>query len=251
MLSSLPVARNYLTRLAIGSLLFTYSHTVPLVQAATFTQNQQPETITLALDEKLIAHHGLEGAGGASIISGASAAGAASTMKMGISKTAMSSSLWGNMLLSMAYQLDPEIQRIATKIGRVNALSMLSITGISGLGLAQSIYAYRQIEPKTYDVSEHDGGHGHVHIPEESRTISTMGIIGSGATLATLAHTVMSKHYARKLTQRQLAIKDRVEQALFELKAGQGIEHAHQELIALVGEVATEEFMGLWQATHP
>ncbi len=204
----------------------------------------------------LVAHHGGEGAGGLSSLSAmASSASTTTTLKGGVATSAVSSSLWGNMLLNMAYQMDPEIRKIASRIGAVNNLTLLSIAGVSGLGLAQSVYSYRQIEPPlTVNVTEahHHGGHDHVHMPPDSKVPSTLGMIGSGVTLATLGvNAVMNKRYSRKLRNRQLLIKEQVEGILAQLRENGPTEGLRQDLAALVGPLAADEFLVLWQVTHP
>lgn len=248
MFSRMYSARGLAASLTLCCFVLSIPGPTVMAQVAS---SSQVETITLEPSETLIANHGTEGTSGASGLSGASAAPVITAVKGHATKSVVSTSLWGNMLLSMAYQMDPELQRIIQKLGRVNAATLLSITGVSGLGLAQSIYALNQVKSQHIDVEE-DGAHEAVHIPADSKVPATLGIIGSGVTLATLGlNAVMNKHYSRKLTQQQLAIKERVEHALTHLKSSENPEHTRQELVSLVGEEATDEFLSLWQATHP
>lgn len=231
---------------------FTQRFTPYLTLACLVFSVFSPVALCKPLDsETLLASHGGEG-GGASVISGTSAAPVVATVQGQAVKSVMSTSLWGNMLLSMAYPMDPELQRLVSKMGRVNALTLLSITGVSGLGLAQSVYALNQNKPQHLDVEEHGGDHGTVTVPADSRVPATLGIVGSGVTLATLGlNAVLSKHYSRKLTQRQLIIKEKVDRILIQLKAQETNAQTRQDLVTLVGEEATDEFLQLWQATHP
>ena len=51
-------------------------------------------------------------------------------------------SLWGNLILEMAYQRDPEIKKIAKRLNLVNFGTMTAITGVAAGGtLAQGIIA--------------------------------------------------------------------------------------------------------------
>jgi hypothetical protein len=251
MFSSLHSARGLAASLALGCFVF---HAVAPAFAADLALASTPHTqaeITLeSEDETLIAHHGGEGTG--SVLPGAVGAPAVAALKGNAIKSVVSNSLWGNMLLNMAYQMDPEIQKIATRAGRVNALTLLSLTGVTGLGLAQSIYAYRDIE-LTVGVTpaHHPGGSDHVHLPPDSRVPSTLGIIGSGVTLATLGiNAAASKHYSRRMKQRQIDLRNRVDTVLAQLTAGGQSQSVQSELVALVGPLAAEEFLMLWNAVH-
>ncbi len=207
--------------------------------------------------EKLeTAHHGGEGLGGA-----AGAAGAATvapllnTVSGRVQKaTVVTDSLYGTMLLTMAYQRDEELQKLVRCSGRVNAMTMVGVAGISGLALGQSIYSYRNVEPQTIDVTpaHHPGGHDHVHMSAESKVPSTLGIIGSGVTLAALGvQAIFNKVYAKKIEKRQAELQAQVENILSRLEAGnENYQGAQQDLSLLVGERASREFLALWKAVY-
>lgn len=244
-----PAARLGLSLALCVGLFVQYS--VLAVSSAAATEPLALESVTNP--SALLAHHGGEGLVGASAISGASAAAAAPAIKGAVVQAVMSDSLWGNMLLSMAYQRDSQLQKLASRLKRANVLALLSITGVSGLGLAQSIYAYQNLAPQNIDVTDahHAGGHDHVHIPAESKVPSTLGIISSGMTLGTLGLGALANHhYNRKIQQRQVAIQAHVAHVLQHLEDGGDSELVAVELNHLVGERATREFLQLWQAVH-
>ncbi len=209
------------------------------------TEDQSTEPI-------LLAHHG--GEAGSAALTGATAAPVMTTVKTGVSQNmSYSDSLWGNLLLGMAYQRDPELQKLARKLGRVNTFTLLSVAGVSALGMAQGISALNDIEPQSIDVTppHHPGGSPHVHIPEESRTPARLGIIGSGATLATLGvRAVMNSRYSSKISQRQSLIQRRVDEILARLESGAETAAVEPDLTALVGPRATREFLHLWTKTY-
>lgn len=214
------------------------------VETVTFEAGQAPLEI---------AHHGGEG-GSATVGAALGSSHVLTNLSAHVQKSTWSDSLWGNLLLSMAYQRDPEIMRLAKKLGRVNTLTLLSVAGVSGLGLAQSIVAYNDIKPQSIDVTEahHAGGEDHVHIPASSKAPATMGIIGSSATIATLGlRAILNKRYCGRLEKRQLVIRQQVEDLLSRLDADGQTPGVEQELAGLVGPRASREFIQLWQASQP
>jgi hypothetical protein len=220
---------------------------------------QETETIhpapgeVITFEKPLMAHHGGEGSSAAA--AGTAASGSQVLAIQGhMTHTATSDSLWGNLLLSMAYQRDPIIQKYAKRLGRVNTLTFLSVAGISGLGLAQSISALNNTHgSQSIDVTEahHAGEHDHVHLEGDSKTPATLGIIGSSATLATLGlKAIFDRHYSHRLSERQGVIKGQIETILTQLKGGQPFETVSPQLTQLVGPIATEEFSVLWRSAY-
>jgi len=198
-----------------------------------------------------LAHHGGEGAEGAAV--GAAATGSTLlTLHGHTAKKTSSDSMWANMLLPMAYERDAEVQKYVKRQSRANLFTMLSIGGVSGLGLAQSIVGFNSIHgDRSFPVEEHDGGEGHVHMHGESRIPAMMGIISSGVTVATLgAKMAFDQVNCRKLVNRQLVIKEQVEGILTKLKSGEPYENVSAQLVMLLGPMATEEVGMLWPNTR-
>lgn len=201
-----------------------------------------------------IVHHGAEGGGEVGTL-GVTAASqiTSASLSAKVDYNSVTESLWGNLLLSMAYQRDPELQKLVKKLNRVNTFTLASVAGVSALGLAQSINALSNTGPQTINITpaHHPGGHDHVHVPAESKTPSTLGIIGSGATLVTLGiRTVLNKRYNSKLAKRQAQIQHRIAEILSLMENGNRSAAQHQ-LTGLVGARATGEFLQIWDATHP
>jgi hypothetical protein len=192
------------------------------------------------------------GGQGATVAAGAGAVTSNTSQVMG-NVTNVSDSLWGNLLLSMAYQRDPVIQQSVKKLGRTNSLTLLAITGISGLGLAQGIVALNNVQgAQTLDVVTHADGDSHVHTMADSRVPSTLGIIGSGATVATLlVKAFLERRYSRRISSQQHIIKQQVETILSTLEAGGPVGQATTDLSPLVGQKAALEFAQLWRVAHP
>lgn len=211
--------------------------------------------LSLAPDEIHLAHggDGCEASAG-SAITGASAAPLVGGVSTHADHNSYMDSLWGNLLLQMAYQRDPEIARLVKRAKVVNGLTMLSIMGVTGLGLAQSIHAHNSANTKVSE-SHHPGDHDHVHMSPESRVPSTLGIISSGLTIASLGvRSIANKHVSHQVAKRQKAIQANIFSILDRLEqSGPDTPdtNVRQELSTLIGPRASSEFLALWLATHP
>lgn len=146
-----------------------------------------------------------------------------------------SDSLWGNLLLSMAYQRDEEIKQISKRLGQVDLLTLTSVTSVSGLGLAGGLRTLNCLNKSDKDPV----------FP------TILGIIGSSATLGTVGvRTVLAHRYGKKLRARQAAIKNKIEELLDAMEHDRYTRSVHEQLAALIGERATKEFEQIWAASH-
>jgi hypothetical protein len=150
----------------------------------------------------------------------------------------LTDSLWGNLILEMAYQRDPELQKIAKKLNLVNIGTMTSIAGIAGGTLAQGITALYVLNPP-------DG-------KPDSYAPLNVGVVLSSATLLTFAARVYFNHRLEKrIMARQLELKTRVESLLHHLEQCNGkCADAKNQLTDLIGERACREWVQLWQSSH-
>ena len=149
--------------------------------------------------------------------------------------SAVSKSLWGNMILSMAIQQDDQVQRIAKKLGRLSGAIFTSVGMISALGVAQGIDSLvtLQQDPHPY------------HPP-------ILGLVGSGLTLMSVAgQAAMTHHYKKQLVVRQGELAHQVSHVLERLNTEGSTEAVKVDLQGLIGEQASGEFLGLWRAVHP
>lgn len=147
-------------------------------------------------------------------------------------------SLWGNLILDMAYQRDPELRKIAKHLNIVNFGTMAAITGIAGGTLAQGIIALSVLNPPPPKLDSYQPG--------------AIGVGMSGLTIITfLGRTAFNHVLSKKMRERQLAIKHSVESILAELEATHGENPAAQaKLVALIGERATNEWLQLWRSSN-
>ncbi len=171
---------------------------------------------------------------------------------MAASEDAMDS-LWGSMIAGIAYRRDPEMQRLVKRAGRSNTLFLLSVASISGLSLAQNITGLATLNASNSQAhgeggEEHEHGGGGHH---DSIAPSVMGLVGSGLTLGSIgAHAYFGHRYQKRIEQRRQVINARVLHVLDALEAGSMTDSLQTELIGLIGERASREFMQIWSATH-
>jgi hypothetical protein len=229
MLFSLRFARLLAASCTLcGLVLSSTAHaTTTAVPLANMPQIKQAETVILDQTPRvLLAHH--EGSIGASqqlLTAGPAGAGGGPLTK----------SLWGNMILSMAIQQDAQVQKIGKKLGRMSGLLFSSVGVISALSLAQGIdgIVTLQDEPHPYHPS-------------------ILGIVGSSLSVLSVGtQAAMGHHYKKQLLSREDELAHEVEHLLADLKSEGINEHVTGELIHLIGEEASSEFLALWQAVHP
>jgi hypothetical protein len=147
-------------------------------------------------------------------------------------------SLWGNLILDLAYQRDPELRQIAKRLNLVNLGTMVAITGIAGGTLTQGIITLATLNPPPPK--------------SDSYLPGGLGVGFAGLTLVTFAaRTAINQVLAKQLRNRQLEIKHKVESILSRIESTQGEDpEARSDLIALVGQRATNEWLQLWRSSN-
>ncbi len=147
-------------------------------------------------------------------------------------------SLWGNLILDLAYQRDPELRKLYKRFGLVNLGTMAAVAGIAGGTVAQGVIALATLNPQQGNDT---------YLP------GAIGIGMSGLTIATLiTRGVINHHLAACMRNRQLAIKHKVEAILARLEQdnNQHDSNSKIELIELIGERATNEWLQLWRSCN-
>jgi len=147
-------------------------------------------------------------------------------------------SLWGNLILDLAYQRDEQLRKISKRMGLINAGTTLAIAGIAGGTVAQGIIALSVLNPPDPK--------------SDSYLPGSIGVGMSGLTLIALgARTCAAHAVAKQMRARQLEIKHRVEAVLAQIEQSQGQSATGQkELVALIGERATNEWLQLWRSNN-
>jgi hypothetical protein len=143
------------------------------------------------------------------------------------------------MVLKLAYQRDPELQRLAKALKRTNNVSFAGLGAIAGGTVAQSATSLYVLNPP-------DG------VPD-SYVPGALGLGMSGATNIVFgARALFSHSYRKKYRERQMLIQQQVEEVLHHLEFSKTTcPEARKELVILIGERASQDFVELWRSSHP
>ncbi len=155
-----------------------------------------------------------------------------------LDRSLLSNSIWGNIILKMAYARDPEVLRLANKLKITNLGSTSGLMCVAGGTAAQGVVGISTLNPP-------DG------LPDSYAP----GIVGLGleaAVLMIFAGGPLVQHkYRKALKARQLAIRQQVEQILQHLEYSKTeCSDAQKELATLVGDRGAQECVQLWQSSH-
>lgn len=153
-------------------------------------------------------------------------------------KSLLTDSLWGNLILEMAYQRDKDLQRLAKKMNIVSIGTLGAIGAVTGGTLAQGIVAMEVLNPSA--------GHLDSYTP---------GIIGTSLSSATILTIIARMYFNHRITKqvsdRQVALKRQVETILAHLESSDAkCVAAKKELTELIGERASREWIQLYQSSH-
>ena len=153
-------------------------------------------------------------------------------------QSVLTDSLWGNLILELAYQRDPELQKVAKKLNLVGLGTLGAIGGIAGGTLAQGISALYVINPSP--------GRPDSYAP------LILGTALSSATLMVFAGRFFLNHQlAKQTSNRQFDIKAHVQAILAHMEtSGAKCDAAKKELTGLIGERACREWVDLYQSSH-
>lgn len=154
------------------------------------------------------------------------------------STSVLTDSLWGNLILELAYERDPLLKKYTKSVRRMNLGTTASVLGIAGGTLAQGISALYVLNPPS-------------GVPDSYAPLN-VGVALSGATILVMAaRLIVGHHLAKKIEQRQIEVRDKVEAILAH------VEYSHADCLVarnklkeLIGERATNEWMQLWRSSH-
>ncbi|MBS1993500.1 MAG: hypothetical protein JSS83_23455 [Cyanobacteria bacterium SZAS LIN-3] len=157
----------------------------------------------------------------------------------GPKSTLLSESIWGNIILKMAYARDPEILRLNSKLKKFNLGYSTSLAGIAAGTMGQSIVSMATLNPPEGVIDSYAPG--------------SVGLgLGSGLLVILAGGPIITHHYNKKLKARQTEIKQKVETILQRLEySRENIPvDAEKELAEIVGERGARECVQLWQSSH-
>lgn len=150
-------------------------------------------------------------------------------------KSLLSDSIWGRMILGLAYYHDPELQKLGYR-QRVVGVTYRTILSAAGAAtLPQNIVSLDTL----YD-------------SPDSYAPLIIGLCLEGPTVvSTYCKMIINAGLRHKIKARQAVVRGEVEAILYHLEHSQwGCPEAQKQLTGLIGEKAAEEVVTLWQTSH-
>jgi len=152
--------------------------------------------------------------------------------------SSLSDSLWGNIILKMAYQRDPQIQKLVRHIKGVNAVTGTAIAGAVGGTLAQNIISMGTLNPPPGQLDSYLPG---------SFGLGLSGLINVVFDGSMLINWRLKK----KIKARQLVVRQKVETILNHLEYSEtACPQAQIELAEIIGNRAAGDCIKLWRSSH-
>lgn len=150
----------------------------------------------------------------------------------------LSNSIWGNMILKMAYDRDPELRKLRGITKGVNVSTASTLAAAAAGTLPQGIVAIDTLNPPDGQPDSYAPGY--------------IGLALEGAVgVALLARLGLNAGVRRKIRGRQLAIRQRVEAILHHLEFSEtNCPDAQKELAEIIGDKAAAECIDLWRSSH-
>ncbi|HEY9775770.1 MAG TPA: hypothetical protein V6C81_18555 [Planktothrix sp.] len=147
-------------------------------------------------------------------------------------------SIIGNMLLKLAYQRDPELAAMTKRMKISSAATSTVIGLIASATLAQNIVSMAVLNPPPGS--------------QDSYVPGSIGIGLDGGTSTAFDLRAIVNHKLRKqYRSRQVVICKEVNELLYHLEFSKmTCPEAQKQLVALVGEQASHDFVEFWKASH-
>lgn len=154
------------------------------------------------------------------------------------SRDLLSDSIWGNMILKMAYSHDEELQRLLRKQRHISSGSYVALGAISGATLGQNISSIALLNPP-------DG------VPD-SYAPGIVGLVLDGAVNTVIGGNILLRHVQQKrIKARRREIRSQVAAILEHMEfSASNCPDAQKDLAQLIGERGAQECLQLWQSSH-
>jgi hypothetical protein len=154
-------------------------------------------------------------------------------------KSLLSESIWGSIILKMAYQRDAKLQNLARKAGLADDTANLAIFSITGGVLAQGILSETTLNPPKPPLSDS-------YLPG-SIGLGTTGLL----TLGIGAQSMLHWKIRREVKARQQQLAKEVESILDHMEYSETeCPEAQKQLATLIGDRAARECEKLWRSSH-
>jgi hypothetical protein len=160
------------------------------------------------------------------------------TAESGKNKSLLSESIWGNIILKMAYKRDAKLQALASKIGLADNVTNLGVLAVSGGVLSQVVVNQATLNPPA--------GQSDSYLP------GSVGLGFSGLTNVVFAgQNIFHWAVRKKIIARQREITKAVESVLEHMEYSETeCPEAQKQLAELIGERAARDCEKLWRSSH-
>jgi hypothetical protein len=150
----------------------------------------------------------------------------------------LTESIWGSIILKMAFQRDPQLQKLRKHTRTLAAITGTSISGAVGGTFAQNIVSLGTLNPPD--------GQSDSYLP------GSIGLGMSGlVNVAFDGSLLLNWRLRHKMVARQEVIQARVETILKHLEFSEAnCPEAKHDLTELIGERAAQDCMKLWHSSH-
>jgi len=156
----------------------------------------------------------------------------------GKTRSLLSESIWGNIILKMAYKRDAKLQGLGKKIGLTDDVTNLGIFCIAGGVLSQVIVNEGTLNPPPPQFDSYLPG--------------SIGLGFSGLTNVVFAgQNVIHWTLKKKIRARQKVLTQEVEAVLHHMEFSETeCPEAQKQLAELIGDQAARECEKLWRSSH-
>lgn len=149
--------------------------------------------------------------------------------------TLLSNSIWGRLILGIAYNRDPELRKLGRANRFVSSTNSALLAGAGAVTLPQGIASVYTLPDRP-----------------DSYAPGNIGLVVEGITnFAIWGRMLINAPLRRKIRSRQAIVRVRVENILYHLQHSEwSCPEAEKELAELIGPKAAEECVNLWQTSH-
>jgi hypothetical protein len=147
----------------------------------------------------------------------------------------LSDSIWGRLILGIAYNRDPVLRKLGLGTKIVSGTSRLALSGAGALTLPQGISSLMCLYENPDNVAP-----------------PIMGIVVESITnVALWSRMVINAPLRHEIRKRQALVRGKVEMILTHLEHSEwSCPQAQEQLTGLIGPKAAEECVKLWQTSH-
>jgi hypothetical protein len=146
-------------------------------------------------------------------------------------------SLWGNIILKMAYQRDTQIQKMAKHLKGANNLTNGAIYTAAAGTLSQNVVSLAVLNPDQGNDSYLPGSIG----------LGLSGVLN----IALDGGMLINWRIKKKIKARQLVVKEKVENILNHLEySDASCPDAQRDLAEIIGERGAADCLKLWRLSH-